>query len=213
MGKRLLDVAMCGVTAAVYAAAFPCALLSGVLPATWGQFRTEPRPDERWIIVLGCGFAVPDMLNSRVDAAVRAWQSKPECRLLLSGNGDPMKDETAYMAARCENAGVPEERLRLDGTGFCTKDTMVNAARMGVNRAFVVSSDYHIQRCVYQARRAGIDAVGLRVPIVRLPWRWRYWLRDAAATVKAVASRYDTANPPRCGKAVGKPLAPGKRDR
>ena len=182
---------MRGVTGLVYLAGLPFALVSGVLPRTWGRLRKTPRPDEEWVVVLGCGYAIPDMLNARVDAAVDAWRAKPDCKLILSGAETGFSDEPAYMAARCVDQGVPEQQLLRDGHGFSTKKTMENVARAGVKRALLVSSDYHIRRCVYQARRTGIDAVGLDVPRVRHWRRWRYWLREVAAMAKAVASRYD----------------------
>lgn len=188
---RTTNAIMQGVTGLVYLAGLPFALASGVLPRTWGRMRKTPRPDEDWIVVLGCGYVIPDMLNARVDAAVETWRTKPDCKLILSGAETGFSDEPAYMAARCVSAGVPERQLLRDGHGYTTKKTMENVARAGVKRAMVVSSDYHIRRCVYQARRAGIDAVGLDVPRVKHPRRWWYWLREAGAMAKAVVSRYE----------------------
>ena len=194
---------MQGVTGLVYLVGSPFVLVSGVLPKTMGRFRKAPREDEEWIVVLGCGYAVPDMLNARVDAAVGAWRVKPDCKIFLSGAKTSFSDEPAFMESRCVGAGVPIQQLFRDGRGFNTKKTMENAARAGITRALVVSSDYHVRRCVYQARRVGIDAVGLDVPHIAHPRRWRYWLREAAAVVKAVASHYEKA--PNTSAGIGRP--------
>jgi uncharacterized SAM-binding protein YcdF (DUF218 family) len=58
---------------------------------------------------------------------------------------------------------------------------MKNAASSDIRKAAIVSSDYHLYRCVYEAKKAGIDAIAVRMRFVFYLGRWKYWLRDKAA--------------------------------
>ena len=80
--------------------------------------------------------------------------------------------------------GVPTENIFRDGKGFNTAETFKNLWRMKISHAVIVTSDFHLLHCIDTARLYGVDAYGLRVPIVNPashPYRWRYWFREKPA--------------------------------
>jgi vancomycin permeability regulator SanA len=129
-------------------------------------------------------------LAARLDPARRLLEAGRVQVLLLSGDGAaPEYDEPAAMRAYLLAAGVPDERMVLDGFGLDTYDSCVRAARVfGVDRLLVVTQSYHLPRAVGTARAVGLAAEGVGDTSVRR-WRRAYLhglLRDQVACVKTV---------------------------
>jgi SanA protein len=82
----------------------------------------------------------------------------------VSGDHRPdVYDEVEAMRRWLLKAGVPSDRVLVDRAGLRTFDSMVRAAAVfRVKRAVVCTQAFHLPRAVFLARRAGIDAVGLR---------------------------------------------------
>jgi vancomycin permeability regulator SanA len=58
--------------------------------------------------------------------------------------------------------GVARDRIVLDYAGFDTWDSCARAKQIfGVNRAILVTQDFHLPRAVTLCRTAGIDAWGV----------------------------------------------------
>jgi vancomycin permeability regulator SanA len=58
--------------------------------------------------------------------------------------------------------GVPTQKIVVDDAGFDTWDSCVRAKKIfGVDRATVVTQEFHLPRAVALCRRAGIDAWGI----------------------------------------------------
>jgi vancomycin permeability regulator SanA len=61
--------------------------------------------------------------------------------------------------------GVPASDILADKQGSRTRNTMLDAAaEFGVGDAIVCTQDLYVERAVFLARQAGIDAVGVGVP-------------------------------------------------
>ena len=65
-----LDVALCAVTALAYAVALPIGLIAGVPQRCFSRIRKAPRDEEEWLVVMGCGYAYPTMIDARLNAAL-----------------------------------------------------------------------------------------------------------------------------------------------
>ena len=181
---RLTDIFMCAVTAAVYLVTLTLDVFIGM------PFRCLPRlvkkipPQVEWAVVMGCGYDVPNMLNGRLDTAIQLHRQCPTVKFLLSGTEGGNYSEPRYMENYLRQHGVPTENIFRDGKGFNTAETFKNLRRMKISRAVIVTSDFHLLRCIDTARLYGVDAYGLRVPIVNPashPYRWRYWFREKPA--------------------------------
>jgi SanA protein len=84
-------------------------------------------------------------------------------------------------------AGVPPCDLFLDHAGFDTHATLYRArAVFGVERALVVSQEYHLPRALYYARRLGIEATGVSADRRRYEKRFFYAAREVPARWKAL---------------------------
>lgn len=103
-------------------------------------------------------------LAHRLDAAAELYRAGRVEAILVSGdNGDAHYNEPEAMRRHLvERDGIPAEAIALDYAGFDTHATCVRAKRVfGVERALMVSQDYHVPRAVALCRAAGIDAEGV----------------------------------------------------
>lgn len=183
---RLTDWLMCAVTFVVYLVTLPIDLLLGI------PFRCFPRlvkkvpPEIDWGIVMGCGYDIStNALHARLDTALQLYKQRPNIRLMLSGTESDDYSEPRYMENYLRERDFPAEKIFRDGKGFNTAATFKNARRFGIDRAVIVTNDFHLLRCVDTARLYGLQAYGYVVPPVEKrtlrPYRWRYWLREKLA--------------------------------
>jgi vancomycin permeability regulator SanA len=141
-------------------------------------------------LVLGAGLK-PDgtpspALQARLDDAARLYQLGKVKALLVSGdNGTVTHDEPTAMRDYLVAQGVPAGKVIRDYAGFDTWDSCVRAKKIfGVDRALVVTQQYHLPRAVFLCRRAGIDADGVADPHADAA-RLSFTLREIPAAVKA----------------------------
>lgn len=197
---RRREAALAGRAAAVLLAA--CVLLTAganawVWAASAGHLQDAgSRADEATApvaIVLGArmhesGRPSP-WLSYRLDVAAELYRTGRVDALLVSGaGGGHSHDEPGAMRGYLVAAGVPSEAVVLDPHGYDTHDTCVRAHEVfGVERALLVTQDFHTPRAVALCRAAGIDAEGVadtRARADRAAWA-RSWLRERAAALKA----------------------------
>jgi len=108
---------------------------------------------------------VGDRLRSRLLVALSLYRAHKVKSILVSGvgglpgSGDEVSSARAWLLAR----GMDPAHLMIDPSGFRTLDTMQRAARVfGVKSAIACSQPQHLDRTVFLARAAGIDAVGFQ---------------------------------------------------
>jgi SanA protein len=103
------------------------------------------------------------VLEDRVEAAIALYKAgKVECLLMSGDHGQSNYDEVNAMRAYARERGVPDERIFTDHAGFNTYDTMVRARKVfQVDTAVVVTNGFHLDRSVFLARSAGIQAQGV----------------------------------------------------
>lgn len=126
--------------------------------------------------------------EARLSAALALLQQARVQKILVSGDHRPTEyDEAEAMQRWLVKAGAPAAAILLDRGGRRTFDSMERAVRLfQVRDAVVCTQAFHLPRAVFLARRAGIDAVGLRAgagpPGADLGDR----LRESFATIRAV---------------------------
>ncbi|MEV4338276.1 ElyC/SanA/YdcF family protein [Streptomyces sp. NPDC049590] len=146
-----------------------------LLPATWLRLSTVDRlrttanvPRTEVAVVFGAGLwhgEPSPYLAHRLDAAVTLYRAgRIEVVLVTGDNSREDYDEPDAMRAYLTEHGVPDRRIVSDYAGFDTWDSCVRARRVfGVDRAVLISQDFHIRRAVALCKAAGVDSYGVGV--------------------------------------------------
>lgn len=146
-----------------------------LLPVTWLFVSTADRlrstadvPRTDVAVVFGAGLwdgEPSPYLAHRLDAAVKLYRAGRVKVVLVTGdNSRKDYDEPDAMRAYLTERGVPGSRVVSDYAGFDTWDSCVRAKRIfGVDRAVLISQDFHIRRAVALCETAGIDSYGVGV--------------------------------------------------
>ncbi|GAA2441231.1 ElyC/SanA/YdcF family protein [Streptomyces macrosporus] len=179
----------------------------GLLPATWLRVTTGDRvrtvdsaPPAPVAVVFGAGLwdgEPSPYLAHRLDAAAELYERGTVRAVLVTGdNSRHDYDETGAMRAYLVRHGVPAEDVVGDHAGFDTWDSCSRARRIfGVERAVLVSQDFHIRRALALCRAAGVDAYGVGVAEPR-DVTWHHGaLREVAGAVKAGLEAAFTPDP------------------
>ncbi|MFF8836882.1 vancomycin high temperature exclusion protein [Streptomyces sp. NPDC015130] len=166
-------------------------------PVTWmhtaaaGKLRTTADVPARDVaVVFGAGLwngRPTPYLAHRLDTAAELYREGKVRVLLVTGdNSRTAYDEPSAMRAYLTERGVPDGRIVSDYAGFDTWDSCVRAKKVfGVDRAVLVTQDFHIKRAVALCGRAGVDAYGVGVPEPR-DGTWYYGTtRELFAASKA----------------------------
>ncbi|MFH8620780.1 vancomycin high temperature exclusion protein [Streptomyces vietnamensis] len=145
-------------------------------PATWmqtaaaGKLRTTADVPARDVaVVFGAGLwkgRPTPYLAHRLDTAAELYRTGKVRVLLVTGdNSRTSYDEPSAMRTYLTARGVPDGRIVSDYAGFDTWDSCVRARKVfGVDRAVLVTQDFHIKRAVALCDRAGVDSYGVGVP-------------------------------------------------
>ncbi|WP_327392592.1 SanA/YdcF family protein [Streptomyces sp. NBC_01186] len=191
----------------VQGAALACVL--AVLPATWLRLSTDSRvvrggieaaPSAPVAVVFGAGLwdgEPSPYLAHRLDTAIELYRHGKARALLVSGdNGRHGYDEPSAMRGYLTERGVPASRIVADYAGFDTWDSCTRARRIfGVDRALLVSQDYHVRRAAALCRAAGIDAYGVPVTEPRDVTWYAGGVRELPGAAKAALDAVFTPDP------------------
>jgi SanA protein len=139
-----------------------------VLLSTRGQATDDISevPHAQAAVVLGAMVhsdgRMSSMLTDRVARAAELWEAGKVDRILVSGDhGEWTYDEPDRMRQALQEAGVPGRVIFTDHAGFDTWATMRRAEEVfQVESAVVVTQGFHIDRALYLADQAGLDATG-----------------------------------------------------
>ena len=146
-------------------------------------------------IVLGASVWAPGepspWLKYRLETAAGLYQSGRVDAILVSGDNSRIDyDEPTAMRDYLVSKGIPHQAIALDYAGFDTYDTCVRARRIfGIERALLVTQDFHEPRAVAICRTVGVSVDGVgdsRARGDRTTWAVS-WVRERPATIKAVA--------------------------
>lgn len=151
----------------------PFLLSAMVQYAVVGQICEEETPPQTYevILILGCGVKAngepSDMLEDRLKTGVALYQAGVAPKILLSADYEfDDYNEIAVMKRFCLDAGVPEEQIITDRYGLSTYDSIVRAATLyDIDRAVIVTQEYHLYRALYIAGKMGMETVGVDADI------------------------------------------------
>ncbi|TQM80743.1 vancomycin permeability regulator SanA [Saccharothrix saharensis] len=124
-------------------------------------------PDAPVALVLGAGLTragtPTPFLAGRLDVAADLYRrGKVEVLLVSGDNSTTDYDEPTAMRAYLIDRGVPADHVVADYAGLDTWDSCTRAKRIfGVERATVVTQEFHLPRAVALCRSAGIEASGV----------------------------------------------------
>ncbi|MEU2544496.1 ElyC/SanA/YdcF family protein [Streptomyces roseolus] len=151
------------------------AAVLALAPATWthtaaaGKLRTTADVPARDVaVVFGAGLwngRPTPYLAHRLDTAAELYRTGKVKVLLVTGdNSRTAYDEPSAMRAYLTARGVPDEKVVSDHAGFDTWDSCVRARKVfGVDRAVLVTQDFHVKRAVALCERAGVASYGVGV--------------------------------------------------
>lgn len=143
------------------------------------------------IMVLGAGVR-PDgsptpMLQERLDTGIELYHAGVAPKIIMSGDNQSDREtynEVENMRAYAVAQGVPSADIFCDHAGICTYDSAYRLFHVfGVQRAVVVSQQYHLYRALFDTQSFGIEAVGVPADRVDYPVKLYYNLREAAARI------------------------------
>ncbi|MBS1797977.1 MAG: YdcF family protein [Acidobacteria bacterium] len=126
-------------------------------------------------------------LYDRVLTAVELYRAGRVKKLLMSGDRrDDDYDEPAAMKKLALELGVAEADIAIDNDGKRTLDTCVRARQLfDVQRAVLVTQDYHQPRALYLCAAAGIDGVGITANRRAYDGEWYYHFREFFSVANA----------------------------
>ena len=167
--KRLFVRALCALIAAGMLAG------AGVLAAVCvcaGRERRAEKSD--CIVVLGARVWPSGRMSTsllyRCERALKAWQDGVAGNIIVcggQGDDEPAAEADVMKAYFLEN-GVPEGNVIAESESVNTIENLKNAKKImdanGWRTAAVVTNDYHVERSLWIAKDAGIDACGIAAP-------------------------------------------------
>lgn len=139
------------------------------------------------VMVLGAGLwdgEPSPMLKERLDFGLKVYDTGCTDRMLMSGDhGQEDYDEVNTMKAYAADHGVPTDNIFMDHAGFSTYESMYRARDVfDVEKMVIVTQSYHLYRAVYDARKLGIDAYGVKAE--KLKYSPMNDVREAVARTK-----------------------------
>lgn len=120
------------------------------------------------IIVLGAGVKEngqpSDILIDRLETSLEVFNANVGNKFILSGDhGREDYNEVGAMKDYIKNYNIDEKLIFMDHAGFSTYDTMYRAKNVfKVDKAIIVTNEYHLPRALYIARKLGIEAYGVK---------------------------------------------------
>lgn len=103
------------------------------------------------------------MLEDRVETAIALYKAGKVDRILVSGdNRRPEYNEPKAMADYLTSHAVAPQDVVLDYAGRSTYETCLRAKEIfGLQRALLVTQEFHLPRALYLAHELGLDATGV----------------------------------------------------
>jgi vancomycin permeability regulator SanA len=146
------------------------------------------------VIVLGAGVSgtdkISDIYADRLKVAVNIYKSGKVAKILVSGDhGQINYDEVNAGKNYLLGEGVPVRDIFLDHAGFDTYSSIYRAKNIfNINRALVVTQDFHLPRALYLSKKIGIEALGCSADLHEYKDIKYLKQREVLARVKAWSS-------------------------
>ena len=126
----------------------------------------------------------------RIDAAEQLYKARKIDQILISGDEDSLDgvNEPECMRDSLVARGVPASAIILDGKGYRTINSIVNANKVfGLKSFTIISQEFHNERAIYQAEHLGLDVENIQAYNAKMPKARRAFLttiREYFARVK-----------------------------
>lgn len=126
----------------------------------------------------------------RIDAAEQLYRAGKIEKILISGDENSMDgvNEPECMRDSLVARGVPASAIILDGKGYRTICSVVNANKVfGLKSFTIISQEFHNERAIYQAEHLGLDIENIQAYNAKMPKSRRAYLtsiREYFARVK-----------------------------
>ena len=134
------------------------------------------------IIIHGCGllqgYRVSRLLGNRIDRAIEVFHKGNDRAVIICSGGkgsDESISEAEAIAGYLRDKGIPEDRIILEDRSTSTEENLIFSNEIiqrsgGSGRIALVSSNYHIYRCVLLAHRLGMHCVGIGGKVAAYYW-------------------------------------------
>lgn len=126
----------------------------------------------------------------RMDAAEQLYKAGKIEKILISGDEDSLDgiNEPECMRDSLVARGVPASAIILDGKGYRTICSVVNANKVyGLKSFTIISQKFHNERAIYQAEHLGLDVENIQAYNAKMPRSRRGYItsiREFFARVK-----------------------------
>jgi len=126
----------------------------------------------------------------RIDAAEELYKAGKIEQILISGDENSLDgiNEPECMRDSLVSRGIPAKDIILDGKGYRTINSIINANKVYGLRSFtIISQEFHNERAIYQAEHLGLDIEGIQAYNAEMPKSRRAFLttiREYLARVK-----------------------------
>ena len=126
----------------------------------------------------------------RLDAAEQLYRARKIEKILISGDEHSLDgiNEPECMRDSLVARGIPAEDIYLDGKGYRTINSVINANKaFGLKSFTIISQEFHNERALYQAEHLGLDVENLQAFNAKMPTSRRAYLtsiREYFARVK-----------------------------
>ena len=126
----------------------------------------------------------------RLDAAEQLYRARKIEKILISGDEHSLDgiNEPECMRDSLVARGIPAEDIYLDGKGYRTINSVINANKeFGLKSFTIISQEFHNERALYQAEHLGLDLENLQAFNAKMPTSRRAYLtsiREYFARVK-----------------------------
>ena len=126
----------------------------------------------------------------RLDAAEQLYRARKIEKILISGDEHSLDgiNEPECMRDSLVARGIPAEDIYLDGKGYRTINSVINANKVfGLKSFTIISQEFHNERALYQAEHLGLDLENLQAFNAKMPTSRRAYLtsiREYFARVK-----------------------------
>ncbi len=126
----------------------------------------------------------------RIDAAEQLYKARKIEKILISGDENSLDgiNEPECMRDSLMARGVPANAIILDGKGYRTICSVINANKVyGLKSFTIISQKFHNERAIYQAEHLGLDVENIQAYNAKDPKSRRAYLttiREYFARVK-----------------------------
>ena len=108
----------------------------------------------------------------RIDAAEQLYKSRKIEKILISGDENSLDgvNEPECMRDSLVSKGIPAKDIILDGKGYRTINSIINANKVyGLKSFTIISQKFHNERAIYQAGHLGLNVENLQAFNAKMP--------------------------------------------